>query len=270
MFGMSDPTAVLTQMRRYASEGRLEMAEVMAGEMTERMLAEKDRDLEKQDLLVQGLRDYANILEIRGPEKAEKLKLSFGANKELAKQRKVLAKMHKSEGNQAAAKTIREHQADDEVQAGRVLALMGKSSKAMSRFAKANKLRPNHLEACIEALSTEFLSKGNLKKSTKLSNALTSALHAAGSVNRNGAAFQLLPVSQRAADVPALIERVMPWTVGSAGMPTPVQSKLLDKLNDLSVQVQRIESGEQAANAALSAAVDKLNPTMDYHAFSGS
>jgi uncharacterized protein (UPF0212 family) len=45
---------------------------------------------------------------------------------------------------------------------------------------------------------------------------------------------------------------------------------LLDKLNDLSVQVQRIESGEQAANAALSAAVDKLNPTMDYHAFSGS
>ena len=52
MFGMSDPATVLTQMRRYASEGRLEMAEVMAGEMTERILAEKDRDLEKQDLLV--------------------------------------------------------------------------------------------------------------------------------------------------------------------------------------------------------------------------
>ena len=74
MFGMSDPATVLTQMRRYASEARFEMAEVMASELTQRMITDKDRDLVKQDLLVQGLRDLANILEIRGKEKAEKLK----------------------------------------------------------------------------------------------------------------------------------------------------------------------------------------------------
>jgi hypothetical protein len=53
-------------------------------------------------------------------------------------------------------------------------------------------------------------------------------------------------------------------------MPEQARDRLSQKLVELQSQIQRIESGEQAANAALSAAVDKLNPTMDYHSFSRS
>ncbi len=270
MFGMSDPATVLTQMRRYASEARYEMAEVMASELTQRMIADKERDLVKQDLLVQGLRDLANILEIRGNEKPEKLKLSLKASKELDKQRKRLANLQKDAGDSGAAKATKASRADDEVQTGRVYALMRKKAKAMKRFAKANRLRKHHLEACTEAVGTEFLLSGNLKKGAKHGRRLVDAMNAAGAVNRTGETFQLLPEGQRPAELTSLISRMTPWSEESSEMPEQSRNLLAQKIADLQSQMQRIESGEQAANAALSAAVDKLNPTMDYHSFSRS
>ncbi|MDP6010158.1 MAG: hypothetical protein QF707_00025 [Candidatus Poseidoniaceae archaeon] len=270
MFGMSDPATVLTQMRRYASEARYEMAEVMASELTQRMIADKERDITKQDLLVQGLRDLANILEIRGKEKVEKLKLSLKASKELSKQRSKLAKLHKDAGDSNSAKATLANKADDEVQTGRVFALMGKKGKAMKKFARANKLRKHHLEACTETVGTEFMISGHLRKGAKHGRRLVDAMNAAGAVNRSGETFQLLPEGQRPAEVTSLISRVAPWSAASAGMPEQARDRLSQKLVELQSQIQRIESGEQAANAALSAAVDKLNPTMDYHSFSRS
>jgi len=270
MFGMSDPATVLTQMRRYASEARFEMAEVMASELTQRMIADKDRDLVKQDLLVQGLRDLANILEIRGKEKAEKLKLSLKASKELAKQRSKLAKMHLEASDRESAQTVSATRPDDEVQAGRVLTLLRKKGPAMKRFAKANKMLPNHIEACTEAVHTEFSISGNLKKGAKVVQRLVSAITAAGSVNRSGNSFLLLADKQRPSDVSVLIEKMQPWCQSTSGLAEVQRTALENIVNNLQSQIQRIESGEQAANAALSAAVDKLNPTMDYHSFSGS
>jgi hypothetical protein len=270
MFGMSDPATVLTQMRRYASEARFEMAEVMASELTQRMIADKDRDLVKQDLLVQGLRDLANILEIRGKDKVEKLKLSLKASKELAKQRSKLAKMHREDSDGESAQTVSATRPDDEVQAGRVLTLMRKKGAAMKRFAKANKLLPNHIEACTEAVHAEFSISGNLKKGAKAVQRLVSAITAAGSVNRSGNSFLLLADKQRPSDVSVLIEKMQPWCQSTSGLAEVQRTALENIVNNLQSQIQRIESGEQAANAALSAAVDKLNPTMDYHSFSGS
>ena len=270
MFGMSDPATVLTQMRRYASEARFEMAEVMASELTQRIIAEKDRDLVKQDLLVQGLRDLANILEIRGKEKTEKLKLSLKAGKELSKQRGKLVKMHIDASDKVSAQAVIASRPDDEVQAGRVLVLMNKKGAAMKKFAKANKLIPNHIEACTEAVNAEFSISGNLKKGAKSVEKLVSAISAAGLVNRSGNSFQLLPQGQRPSDVVALLERITPWCDPSTQLAEAQISALVNLRNNLQSQVQKIESGEQAANAALSAAVDKLNPTMDYHKFSGS
>ena len=270
MFGMSDPATLLTQMRRYASEARYEMAEVMASELTQRMIADKERDLTKQDLLVQGLRDLANILEIRGKEKAEKLKLSLKASKELNKQRARLAKLQKDSGDIDSAKKTLANKADDEVQTGRVYALMGKKTKALKKFASANRLRKHHLEGCTEAVATEFMLSGDLKKGAKHGRRLVDAISAAGAVNKSGGAFQLLPEGQRPADVSALITRMSPWIDTSAKMPESARELLSQKIIDLQSQIQKIEAGEQVANAALSAAVDKLNPTMDYHSFSRS
>ncbi len=270
MFEMSDPATALIQIRAYASEARYEMAEVMASALTQRMIADKNRDLTIQDLLVQGLRDLANILEIRGKEKAEKLKLALKASKELSKQRARLAKLQKDAGDIDSAKTTLANKADDEVQTGRVFALMGKKGKAMKKFAKANKLRKHHLEACTEAVGAEFLISGHLKKGVKHGRRLADAMTAAGAVNRTGEIFQLLPEGQRPAEVTSLISRVTPWCDANAEMPEPARNLLTQNIMDLQSQIQRIESGEQAANAALSAAVDKLNPTMDYHSFSRS
>ena len=244
------------------------MAEVMATALTERLLTDKERDLGKQDLLVQALRDLANILEIRGVEKTEKLKLSANANKELAKQRNLLAKLQKDAGDMDAAKATRSCRADDEVQAGRVCSLMTKRSKAMKHFAKANRLRSHHLEACTEALSTEHRLRGNLAKAGKHGQNLAEAISQAGIVNRSGESFQLQPEAQRPADVPALVEKVRLWCDSANGMPEPARGNLARIVEDISAQVERIQSGEQAANAALASAVDKLNPTVDYHEFS--
>ena len=50
MFGMSNPEQVISQFERYAQEGRLEIAEVMSTELAERLLNEKKRDLQKQNI----------------------------------------------------------------------------------------------------------------------------------------------------------------------------------------------------------------------------
>jgi len=65
MFGMDDPVKVLNQLRHYVTDGRLEIAEVMAEELTNLLLSEKKRTMGNQELLVLALRDHANILEIR-------------------------------------------------------------------------------------------------------------------------------------------------------------------------------------------------------------
>ena len=69
MFGMSDPAQTLLQMRRYADEGRLEMAEVMAREFTEMMLARRGRDPSDERRLVEALALLVGIYSTRGKSK---------------------------------------------------------------------------------------------------------------------------------------------------------------------------------------------------------
>ena len=55
MFGMNDPVSVLNQLRSYAAEGRLEMAEVMAEELSATLARKKDGNLPIQEMLVEAL-----------------------------------------------------------------------------------------------------------------------------------------------------------------------------------------------------------------------
>ena len=90
MFGMSNPEQVISQFERYAQEGRLEIAEVMSTELAERLLNEKNRDIERQHFLVRTLRGNSSILLQR-----EKYKLCKNASKMLQKHRKILNQMAK-------------------------------------------------------------------------------------------------------------------------------------------------------------------------------
>jgi len=46
MFGMDNPGQVIPQLRQYAAEGRLELAEVIAAELVEVLLGKKKRDID--------------------------------------------------------------------------------------------------------------------------------------------------------------------------------------------------------------------------------
>ena len=91
MFGMTDPQQVVSQFRRYAEEGRLEIAEVMSGELSERLSRNKDRTPEEQRWLVEALRDHTSILHQRN-----KFKKAFRSWKMLNKERGKLLKIAKS------------------------------------------------------------------------------------------------------------------------------------------------------------------------------
>ena len=56
MFGMDDPSKVIEQIRSYIAEGRLELAEVMAQELSTHLLNSK-RDKELDRILVLVLRE---------------------------------------------------------------------------------------------------------------------------------------------------------------------------------------------------------------------
>ena len=80
---MGDPATVIDQYRRYVQDGRLEISEVMASELSDLLLSKKGRTLVEQGHLVTALRDLAKIQEMR-----TKWKESRAAGSMLVKARK--------------------------------------------------------------------------------------------------------------------------------------------------------------------------------------
>ena len=60
---MGDPATVIDQYRRYVQDGRLEISEVMASELSDLLLSKKGKSLDEQGHLVTALRDLAKIHE---------------------------------------------------------------------------------------------------------------------------------------------------------------------------------------------------------------
>ena len=58
---MGDPATVIDQYRRYVQDGRLEISEVMASELSDLLLSKKGKSLAEQGHLVTALRDLAKI-----------------------------------------------------------------------------------------------------------------------------------------------------------------------------------------------------------------
>ncbi|MED6297711.1 MAG: hypothetical protein VX828_05380, partial [Candidatus Thermoplasmatota archaeon] len=142
LFGMGDPATVIEQYRRYVQDGRLEISEVMASELSDLLLAKKGKSVTEYGHLVTALRDLANIQEMRS-----KWSESRAAGLMLVKSRKQYAKLLRSNGLKEEAKQVALCEGADEVQRGRVRAHEGKLSAALSHWKRARKVQPNLIEA---------------------------------------------------------------------------------------------------------------------------
>ena len=74
--------------------------------------------------------------------------------------------------------------------------------------------------------------------------------------------------NQNPVDASMIVQRMEIWASDSTGLNSTITTKLREMIENYKSQMSAIESGLQAANAKLAAAVDKLNPTMDYHTYS--
>ena len=263
MFGMDDPSKVVTQYRRYAAEGRLELAEVMAAELSVRAEATpaKERTLDQQRLLCDVLRDLASIHELR-----EKWDQSVAAGKRRDGARRQLVSMLRERGDAAGADAEVAKLADDLVQTGRALVGHGKLGPALRSYAQASKAHPGHLEAAMRPLAAHQALKGGTGKAGKQAAALAQAMGRAGPLLCEGELYALHPEGQNPIPLDVLEAEIDQW-MGSGLSGTGAEA-LKTQLAELRSQRARIAVGEQAANATLAAAVDSLKPVHDYHAYS--
>ena len=260
---MGDPATVIDQYRRYVQDGRMEISEVMASELSDLLLAKKGKTLAEQGHLVTALRDLAKIQEMR-----EKWAESKAAGTMLGKARKKYAKLLRSNGMQSEAKAAYRTEGDDEVQRGRVRAREGALRSALSHWKRARKVQPQLIEAYWRPLEAHEQIKSTLKGANKVGLALAKILTTVGPVNKVGESFQLQPNDSEAQPLDSLLNDIARWLKPELGLPAKASVALDSVKRELERQIVSIEAGEQAANAKLQAAIDTLQPTVDYHEYS--
>ena len=262
MFGMSDPAQVIQQFERYAQEGRLEIAEVISTELVAKLLAEKGPDLETQGMLVRALRGNANILVLRG-----KSKLAANACALLLKHSKRLRKNSAAAKQQDMIDECIAAQAGDHILSAKAAIGLGRLSAARKQLVRAQRVRPGHVEAALLSLEARIGIKGDLRGAKSDALRLVRALEASGPVISHSGSLGLEPPEQDWMGLDILLGR-LDAVSDVAGFDQRSAGLLRTATDDLRGQQQAIMAGEQAANAKLAAAIDTLNPTMDYHSYS--
>ena len=260
---MGDPATVIDQYRRYVQDGRLEISEVMASELSELLLSKKGISLAEQGHLVTALRDLANIQEMR-----TKWTESRAASGMLVKARKKYIKLLRSNGMQQEAKVEARSEAIDEGQRGRVRAHEGALRAALSHWKRARKVQPQLIEAYWRPLDAHERIKSTLKGANKFGLALAKILTSVGPVNRVGESFQLQPEDAEPQPLESLLSDLSRWLKPELALPAKASVALDSPTREIERQIASIEAGEQAANAKLQAAIDTLQPAIDYHEYS--
>lgn len=261
MFGMSNPEQVISQFERYAQEGRLEIAEVMSTELAERLLDEKNRDIEKQKFLVRALRGNSSILLQR-----EKYKLCKNASKMLIKHRRILNQMAKKTKKKEMADSNISTVANDEIVFGCAEIGLKNLLRALNHLNKAHRLRPLDCEICILMLEARLTIKNKLNGSKLSCKKLISSLNSCGLVILENGYFILNPEGY----VPRYLSQLLPrleFISESEGLDSNYKQKIKDHITNINSQINSINSGEQAANEKLAKAIDSLNPTSDYYSY---
>ena len=166
------------------------------------------------------------------------------------------------------AKQVSLSEATDEVQRGRVRAHEGKLSSALSHWKRARKIQPNLIEAYWRPLHAHEVIKSTLKGAGKDGLALANKLTSVGPVNRVGEEFHLLPEFVDSQPLESLLVNMSRWLKPELNLPPKASVALDASKRELERQIVSIEAGEQAANAKLQAAIDTLQPAVDYHEYS--
>lgn len=255
---MDDPAKVLTQLRNYVADGRLEISEVMAEELTDYLLSNKNRDIQQQELVVLALRDLANILELRG-----KWDKSLKAGKKLSREVKTLKKFP---GRDSGAD--RRFQIEDALQIGRIHLNVGNLKKAIKQFSVAGK--HGYIEPYILSIIAFESCKGSLKGASKSIKQLISALSNSGPVSVQGDGYILVSANGLSTDAHKVITSIERWLKPNSGLNQKIAPLLRARMDILNSQINSIVEVEQAANAKLKSAIDSLLPTVDYHEYSKS
>ncbi len=241
----------------------MEIAEVMASELSELLYSDKNRSIGKQNHLVMVLRDLASIHEIRS-----KWSESIAAGTQLNKERRKLASLHRRDGDKAGAVAIQDEAAVDEIQRGRAQMNQGSLRKALSHFAKARKLAPGNIEAATRRIEAREKLKGTLRGAGRDALKLAKVLEKAGPVSRIGDVFQLQPEGEVSHPVAGLQEELSRWLSIEMQLPAKAAASLILCKKEIERQITAIEAGEQAANARLQTAIESLEPVVDYHTYS--
>ena len=261
MFGMSNPEQVISQFERYAQEGRLEIAEVMSTELVERLLNEKQKDIQKQKFLVRALRGNSSILLQR-----EKYKLCKNACLVLKKQRKVLNRMAKKTKKVDMYDSNISTVANDEI----ILACAEIGLKHLYRAIKAlnkgYKLRPLNVEICVLMLEARYSVKGNLNRSKTSCKKLINSLNSCGPVILENGIFIFKPENYVATNVIHLLSRIEK-ICNVKTLDSHYKKKIEECVNQINSQIKAINEGTQAANIKLAKAIDSLNVETDYYSY---
>ena len=260
---MGDPATVIDQYRRYVQDGRLEISEVMASELSELLISKKGKTLTESGHLVTALRDLAKIQEMRS-----KWKESRAAASMLVKARKRYAKLLRSNGMKGEARDVSNTEAEDEVQRGRVRAREGSLRAALSHWKRARKVQPQLIEAYWRPIEAYLQIKSTLKGAGNAGLSLAKVLTSVGPVGRVGESFQLQPENAEAQPLESLLIDLGKWLKPELALSAKASVALDASKRELERQIASIKSGEQAANAKLQAAIDTLQPTVDYHEYS--
>ncbi len=260
---MGDPATVIDQYRRYVQDGRFEISEVMASELSDLLLAKKGRSLTEQGHLVTALRDLASINEIR-----TKWKESRAAAAMLVKARKRYVKLLKQNDFRSEAAEASALEAEDEVQRGRVRAHEGALKPALRHYKRALKIKSKFIEAAYRPLEAYEQIQSSLKGAGRVAVKLAKVLSESGPVTRVGESFEFQPEGAVVQPLDRLLVDMERWVAPDLLLPKKHATILSNSLAEIQRQIEAIETGEQAANARLQAAIDSLEPAVDYHEYS--
>jgi len=184
------------------------------------------------------------------------------------KARKRYAKLLRSNGMHDEARNVSKSEAADEVQRGRVRAHEGALRAALSHWKRARKIQPQLIEAYWRPIEAHERIKSTLSGANKIGLALAKVMTSVGPVGRVGESFQLQPENTEAQPLDSLLADLSRWLKPELGLPAKASVALEAAKRELERQIASIEAGEQAANAKLQAAIDTLQPTVDYHEYS--
>tara|TARA_B100001115_G_C15848060_1_gene428609 strand:- start:76 stop:861 length:786 start_codon:yes stop_codon:yes gene_type:complete len=261
MFGMSDPEQVITQFERYADEGRLEIAEVMSTELVQRMLEEKSRSVQTQELLIRTIRSNASILLRRN-----KFSLCKNSCLLLRKQRKLIKKMIKKSNQKKPQFFDINALANDYVILGCAEIGLKHYFRAKKSLKIANKLRPADVETCIIILEAKISIKGTLNNSNSDHKKLIKALDNCGPVILDDGKFVFQPKGYLKKQVNQLVLRIEN-ICNHNSIENNFKNELKKKIGIINNQIMEITEGKRAANAELAEAMDKLDAKTDYYSY---